>query len=84
MANFYYCLGYWLDLNCCEHICNKRDNCKYYDVDIYSKFKHIWDQFDFLVSHEPCQYYLPKREEVNVELSEDEDPFAPLMQHDLK
>jgi hypothetical protein len=41
----------------------------------------MWNDMDFLVCHEPCQYYLPKREEANAELREDEDPFAPLMQH---
>lgn len=79
---FYYCLGLYLSNDFCEHTCKKRDNCRYYDPDIYAHYKHMWDEMDFLVCHDPCQYYLPKREEANVELGEDEDPFAPLMQHD--
>lgn len=83
-VKYWYCLGLYLSNDFCEHTCKKRDNCRYYDVDVYAHNKHIWHEMDFLVCHEPCQYYLPKREEVNVELREDEDPFAPLMQHDMK
>ena len=83
-VKYWYCLGVILDGNLCEKTCKKRDNCKYYDVDVYAHNKHIWNEMDFLVCHEPCQYYLAKREEINVELRENEDPFAPLMQHDMK
>ena len=81
---FWYCHGITLDGNYCEKICKKRENCKYYDVDFYSKYRDILDKCDFLVCFEPCKYYSPKREEVSFELSDDEDPFAPLMQHDMK
>jgi len=72
---FYYCLGYTLDGNFCEKICKKRENCKYYDQDIYRKYKDIWHKFDFLVCFDPCQYYSPRREEVKCELTEEEDIF---------
>ena len=72
----YYCLGVTLDANFCERTCKKRENCKYYDLDIYAHYKHMWNDMDFLVCFEPCQYYLPKHEEVKVELSEEENIFA--------
>ena len=57
---YYYCLGVYLSSDFCEHTCKKRDNCLYYDVDICSKFKDIWGQFDFLVCYDPCEYYFPE------------------------
>lgn len=64
---FYFCFGIYLDANFCEKTCKKRDNCKYYDVNLYRKYSDIIDQFDFLVCEENCKYYTPRQEEVQEE-----------------
>jgi len=79
-----YCLGYVLDGNYCEKTCKKRDNCRYYDENIYAHYKHIWSEMDFLMCYEPCQYYLPIKEDEDICMSEEVDPFAAFMQHDMK
>ena len=84
MADFYYCFGLYLDGNFCEKTCKKRDNCRYYDENLFRKYGDIIDRFDFLVCNDVCKYYSPKREEVKSESGDDEDPFATLMQHDIK
>ena len=84
MAEFYYCMGIYLDKYFCEKTCKKRENCRYYDINIYDHYKHMWDKMDFLVCYEPCQYYIPRQEEQESESGECEDPFALLMQHDMK
>ena len=76
MADFYYCFGIYLDGNFCEKTCKKRENCKYYDADLFRKYGDIIDRFDFLVCNEDCKYYTPRHEEVKVELSPEEDIFA--------
>lgn len=73
---YYYCLGVYLSSDFCEHTCKKRDNCRYYDVDIYSKFKDIWDQFDFLICKEDCKYYVPREPEAEKYSADEVDPFA--------
>lgn len=80
MADFYYCFGIYLDGNFCEKTCKKRENCKYYDVEMFRKYGDIIDRFDFLVCNEDCKYYSPRKEE-EPERGEEDDPFAPLMQH---
>lgn len=75
MADFYYCLGHWLDGNFMEHTCKKRENCKYYDEAFFVKYKDMLDRFDFLICKEKCEYYLPRREEVKCELTEEQDIF---------
>lgn len=77
----YYCLGVTVDANFCEKTCKKRENCRYYDIDVYAHYKHMWNEMDFLVCHEPCQYHVPKYEEQESGIEEEVDPFAPLMQH---
>ena len=74
MADFYYCLGVWLDGNFMEHTCKKRGNCRYYQEDFFRRYGDMLDRFDFLVCYDPCEYYSPKCEEV--ERKHDEDPFA--------
>lgn len=76
MSEFFYCLGHWLDGNFMEHTCKKRENCLYYMEDFFVRFKDSLDRFDFLICKENCEYYLPRKEEVKCELSEDEDIFA--------
>ena len=73
---YYYCLGVYLSSDFCEHTCKKRDNCRYYDVDIYRKFKDIWDQFDFLICKEDCKYYVPREPEAEKLSADEVDPFA--------
>ena len=58
-----------------EKTCKKRDNCKYYTEDFFRRYRDQLDDCDFLVCYEPCRYYLPRREEVKVELKEDQDIF---------
>jgi len=84
MIKYSFCLGLYLDRNYMEIQCHKRDKCCYYDENIYAHYKHMWNDMDFLVCHEPCQYYIPRQEEQESESGECEDPFAPLMQHDMK
>lgn len=75
MADFYYCLGVWLDGNFMEHTCNKRGNCRYYQEDFFVRYKDMLDRFDFLVCNEDCKYYSPRKEEQKCELSEEQDVF---------
>ena len=73
---YYYCFGIYLDAQFCEQTCKKRENCRYYDINIYAKYKHMWDEMDFLVCQEPCQHYSPKREDYDVHERPDEDTLA--------
>lgn len=75
MADFYYCLGHYLDANFCEKTCKKRENCKYYVEDVFRKYADIIDRFDFLVCGENCKFYTPRHEEVKSDLTEDQDIF---------
>ena len=75
MADFWYCFGIYLDENFCEKTCKQRENCRYYDEDMFRKYGDIIDRFDFLVCNEDCKYYTPRREEQKCELSEEQDVF---------
>lgn len=76
MAEFYYCMGHWLDENFMEHVCKQKENCKYYQEDFFVKYKDMLDRCDFLICKEKCEYHLPMHEEVKRELKEDKDIFA--------
>ena len=75
MADFWYCFGIYLDGNFCEKTCKKRENCRYYDEDMFRKYGDIIDRFDFLVCNEDCKYYTPKKEEQKCDLTEEQDIF---------
>ena len=81
---FYYCFGLYLTKEFVEKTCKKRENCRYYDENLFRKYGDIIERFDFLVCNEDCRYYSPIKEETESGLREDEDPFAPLVQQDLK
>ena len=72
---WYFCLGIFIDGNFMEHTCKKRDNCRYYQEDIFVKYKYEMHNADFLICNEDCKYYTPRREEQKCELSEEQDIF---------
>ena len=76
MADFYYCLGIWLDGNFMEHTCKKRVNCRYYQEDFFSRYADMLDRFDFLICKEDCKYYAPREPEAEKLSADEVDPFA--------
>ena len=76
MADFYYCLGIWLDGNFMEHTCKKRGNCRYYQEDFFSRYADMLDRFDFLICKEDCKYYAPREPEAEKLSADEVDPFA--------
>ena len=75
MPNFAYCLGHVLDGNYSERTCKHRENCRYYIEDLFVKYRGQLDDAELLICFDPCPYYLPKHEEVKLELSPEEDIF---------
>lgn len=75
MAKYYFCLGLWLSPDFAEHVCKRRENCKYYLEDFFVRYRAMLDDFDFLICEENCKHYLPKKEEVPPKVTNDEDIF---------
>ena len=73
-----YCLGIVLDGNYVEKTCKRRDNCRYYLEDIFTRFKpdELADEPLLNEAGMECCYYLPKRD--IVEIAASDEPFAPI------